>query len=182
MNKIAVFIDGSNAYATAKMLGKDIDYRLLKKVLADKGDLLRVYYYTALLPAEQENSLRPLVDWLDYNGYSVVTKSTKEYIDEFGRKKIKGNMDVEIVVDALEVSKDLSDVYLFSGDGDFTYMVRALQRRGVRVTVISTIRSTPPMCSDELRRVADEFVDLADMQQVLKDPSERNERRSYARG
>lgn len=176
LKKTAVFIDGSNAHATAKALGKDIDYKLLRQYFTERSNLLRMYYYTALLPGDQENSVRPLVDWLDYNGYSIVTKDTKEFIDATGRKKIKGNMDVEIVVDALEISAGLSDVYLFSGDGDFVYMVRALQRRGIRVTVISTIKVAPPMCADELRRAADAYIDLADLQSVLKEPS----RRSYA--
>jgi uncharacterized LabA/DUF88 family protein len=176
MKPIAVFIDGSNAYATAKALGKDIDYKALRRFFEKKGDLLRMYYYTALLPGDQENTLRPLVDWLQYNGYEVVTKDTKEFIDASGRKKIKGNMDIEIAVDALELANNLSDVYLFSGDGDFECLVRALQKRGVRVTVISSIKVTPPMCADSLRRVADYYIDLADLDSILRTP----ERRSYA--
>lgn len=180
VNKIAAFIDGSNAFATAKALNKDIDYKKLRTFFEKKGDLLRVYYYTAVLPAEQESTLRPLVDWLSYNGYEVVTKDTKEFVDPFtGRRKVKGNMDIELAVDVMELAPGLSDVYIFSGDGDFEYLVRALQRRSVRVHVISSIKTAPAMCADDLRRVADSFTDLSDLQEVLRAPPER---RSYANG
>jgi uncharacterized LabA/DUF88 family protein len=104
-----------------------------------------------------------LVDWLDYNGYTVVTKSTKEFIDAYGRRKLKGRMDVELAVDAMEIAEHIDQMVLFSGDGDFRPLVQAVQRRGVRVTVVSTISSQPPMIADELRRQADVFIDVTEL-------------------
>src|SRR5215472_14794260 len=173
-NKIALFIDGANLYATAKALGFDVDYRRLLKEFQCRGMLLRAFYYTAIIEDQEYSSIRPLVDWLDYNGYTVVTKMTKEYIDANGRRKIKGSMDIELAVDAMQLAEHIDQMVLFSGDGDFRSLVEAVQRRGVRVTVISTIASQPPMIADELRRQADVFTDLVELQSKLgRDPSER---------
>lgn len=162
-NKIALFIDGANLYATAKTLGFDIDYKRLLKEFQSRGTLLRAFYYTAIIEDQEYSSIRPLIDWLDYNGYTVVTKATKEFIDASGRRKVKGNMDIELAVDAMELAEHIDQMVLFSGDGDFRSLVEAMQRRGVRVTVISTISSQPPMIADELRRQADHYLDLADV-------------------
>jgi len=151
-NKIALFIDGANLYATAKTLGFDIDYKRLLKEFQSRGTLVRAFYYTAIIEDQEYSSIRPLIDWLDYNGYTVVTKATKEFIDASGRRKVKGNMDIELAVDAMELAEHVDQIVLFSGDGDFRSLVEAVQRRGVRVTVISTISSQPPMIADELRR------------------------------
>jgi len=173
-NKIALFIDGANLYATAKTLGFDIDYKRLLKEFQSRGTLLRAFYYTAIIEDQEYSSIRPLIDWLDYNGYTVVTKATKEFIDASGRRKVKGNMDIELAVDAMELAEHVDQIVLFSGDGDFRSLVEAVQRRGVRVTVISTISSQPPMIADELRRQADVFTDLVELQSKLgRDPSER---------
>jgi uncharacterized LabA/DUF88 family protein len=162
-SKIAVFIDGANLYATAKTLGFDVDYKRLLEEIRSRGVLMRAFYYTAIIEDQEYSSIRPLVDWLDYNGYTVVTKATKEFIDANGRRKIKGNMDVELAVDAMEVAAHIDELVLFSGDGDFRRLVEAVQRRGVRVTVVSTISSQPPMIADELRRQADVFIDLVEL-------------------
>jgi uncharacterized LabA/DUF88 family protein len=176
-NRIAVFIDGANLYATTKTLGYDVDYKRLLKEFQSQGDLVRAFYYTALVEDQEYSSIRPLIDWLDYNGYRVVTKPTKEFVDSAGRRKVKGNMDIELAIDALELAPYLDRVVLFSGDGDFRSLVEALQRRGVKVTVISTISTQPPMIADELRRQADEFIDIMQlMPKIGRDPSERVER------
>jgi uncharacterized LabA/DUF88 family protein len=173
-NKIALFIDGANLYATAKTLGFDIDYKRLLKEFQSRGILVRAFYYTAIIEDQEYSSIRPLVDWLDYNGFTVVTKATKEFIDASGRRKVKGNMDIELAVDAMELAKHVDQIVLFSGDGDFRPLVEAVQRRGVRVTVVSTISSQPPMIADELRRQADVFTDLIELRSRLgRDPSER---------
>ena len=172
--KIALFIDGANLYATSKSLGFDIDYRKLLASFQSKGYLLRAYYYTALIEDQEYSSIRPLIDWLDYNGYKVVTKPAKEFTDSTGRRKIKGNMDIELAIDALELVKHVDHYVIFSGDGDFRSLVEALQRHGRKVTVVSTMSSTPPMISDDLRRQADHFVDLMSLKaEVGRDPSER---------
>ena len=158
--RIALFIDGANLYAAARALGFDIDYKRLLDVFAKNGRLVRAFYYTALIEDQEYSPIRPLVDWLDYNGYSMVTKPTKEYTDASGRRKIKGNMDIELAIDMLDMADRLDHIVLFSGDGDFRKLVEAVQRRGVRVTVVSTVRSHPPMVADELRRQADVFLEL----------------------
>lgn len=162
--RIALFIDGANLYATAKSLGFDIDYKKLLNLFRGKGRLLRALYYTALAEDQEYSSIRPLIDWLDYNGYTMVTKPTKEFTDASGRRKIKGNMDIELTVDAMDLADHLDHIILFSGDGDFRPLVEALQHKGKRVSVISTMNTQPPMVSDELRRQADQFIDLADME------------------
>jgi len=173
-SKIALFIDGPNLYATAKTIGFDIDYKRLLKEFQSRGALLRAFYYTAVIEDQEFSSIRPLIDWLDYNGYTVVTKATKEFIDASGRRKVKGNMDVELAVDAMELAGHIDQMVLFSGDGDFRSLVEAVQRRGVRVTVISTISSQPPMIADELRRQADVFIDLVELRsKVDRDSLER---------
>ncbi|MDA1324748.1 MAG: NYN domain-containing protein [Proteobacteria bacterium] len=169
--KIGLFIDGSNLYAAARALGFDIDYKNLLELFSSKGQLVRAYYYTALMEDQEYLPIRPLVDWLDYNGYTMVTKPTKKFTDSMGRRKIKGNMDMELAIDVLEMAEHLDHVILFSGDGDFRRLVDAVQRRGVRVTVVSTFRSSPPMVADELRRQADTFIELSDLApQIARHP------------
>jgi len=173
-NKIALFIDGANLYATAKTLGFDIDYKRLLGEFQSRGTLVRAFYYTAIIEDQEYSSIRPLIDWLDYNGYTVVTKATKEFVDHAGRRKVKGNMDIELAVDAMELAEHIDQMVLFSGDGDFRSLVESVQRRGVRVTVISTISTQPPMVADELRRQADIFLDIVELQpKIGRDPSER---------
>ncbi len=158
--RVALFIDGANLYAAARALDFDIDYRKLLTCFSGHCQMIRAFYYTALLEDQEYSPIRPLVDWLDYNGYTMVTKPTKEFTDSFGRRKIKGNMDIELTIDVMEMAERLEHIVLFSGDGDFRRMVEAVQRKGVRVTVVSTVQSQPPMIADELRRQADIFIDL----------------------
>jgi uncharacterized LabA/DUF88 family protein len=173
-SRIALFIDGISIFATARALGFDIDYKQLLKEFQSRGTLVRAYYYTAIAEDQEYLSIRPLIDWLDYNGYTVVTKATKEFIDASGRRKVKGNMDIELAVDAMELAEHVDQIVLFSGDGDFRSLVEAVQRRGVRVTVVSTISSRPPMIADDLRRQADVFIDLMELRsRIGRDPSER---------
>ena len=177
LDRIALFIDGANLYATAKALGFDIDYKRLLKEFDSRGKLIRAFYYTALVEDQEYSSIRPLIDWLDYNGFSVVTKPTKEFVDALGRRKVKGNMDIELAVDAMEMAAHVDQIVLFSGDGDFRSLVEAIQRKGVRVSVVSTNSTQPAMIADELRRQADEFVDLIHLAgKIGRDPSERMQR------
>ena len=165
--RFSVFIDGANLYQTAKALGYDVDYRRLLEVFASSGRLLRAYYYTALLDEQEYSPIRPLVDWLDYNGYTMVTKPLKEFSQGAGRRKFKGNMDVEMTVDAMEIAASVEHIVLMTGDGDFRRLIDALQRRGVKVSVISTIKTQPPMIADELRRQADFFIELSDLTEYI---------------
>lgn len=165
--KFAIFIDGANLYSAAKSLGFDIDYKKLLELFKSEGRLVRAFYYTALFEDQEYSPIRPLVDWLDYNGYTMVTKPAKSYTDSQGRQRIKGNMDMELAIDMLDMCQHLDHVILFSGDGDFRSLAEAVQRRGVRVSVVSTIKSQPPMIADELRRQADSFIDLNDLAQSI---------------
>jgi uncharacterized LabA/DUF88 family protein len=172
--KIAVFIDGANLYSASRALGFDIDYRRLLSDFRSKGYLVRAIYYTALAEDQEYSSLRPLIDWLDYNGYRVVTKPLKEFTDSLGRRKVKGNMDIELAVDAMEMAEHVDHIVLFSGDGDFRYLVEALQRKGKKVTVASTLTTQPPMIADDLRRQADHFIELSSLaRSVGREPSAR---------
>jgi uncharacterized LabA/DUF88 family protein len=163
-NKIALLIDGPNLHAAAKTLGFEIDFKRLLTEFQGRGTLLRAMYYSANTGF---SGVRPLLDWLDYNGYNVVTKATKEFIDAGGRRKVKGRMDIELAVDAMELADQVDQIVLFSGDGDFRSVVEAVQRRGVRVTVISTISTKPPMLADELRRQAHLFTDLIELRSQI---------------
>jgi uncharacterized LabA/DUF88 family protein len=177
--RVALFIDGSNLYASAKTLEIEIDYRRLLTFFSSRAYLVRALYYTAMPEESDYAPIRPLVDWLDYNGYSVVKKPTKEYTDAHGRRKIKGNMDIELAIDVLEMAPTLDHVVIFSGDGDFRRLVEAVQRMGRRVTVVSTNRTSPPMAADELRRQADQFIELLDIAPLIGKPSAGDSSRDH---
>src|SRR2546421_12691700 len=179
-SRLALFIDGANAHATAKALGFDIDYKRLLTEFQSRGTLVRAFYYTATFEDQEFSSIRPLIDWLDYNGLTVVTKPAKEFDDGEGRRKFKRSMSVELAVDAMELAGEVDQIVLFSGDGDFRSLVEAVQRRGVRVTVVSTISSQPPMIADDLRRQADAFIDLLQLKAAIRRNTSTVERRTGA--
>jgi uncharacterized LabA/DUF88 family protein len=168
--RLALFIDGANLYSAGKTLGVEVDYRKLLEEFRRRGRLMRAYYYTALIENDDYSPIRPLVDWLQYNGFSVVTKPAKEFTDSSGRRRVKGDMDVEIAVDMLNLSAHLDHIVLFSGDGDLTRLVQAVQDKGVRVSVVSTVKTSPPMIADDLRRAADTFIELADLAELVGRP------------
>ena len=177
VKNVALFIDGPNLFATAKALGFDIDYKKLLQEFRSRGTLLRAFYYTAVIEDQEYTSIRPLIDWLDYNGYTVVTKPTKEFVDGTGHRKIKGSMDIELAVDAMELAPHINHIVLFSGDGDFRALVESVQRHGVRVTVVSTTATKPPMIAAELRRQADIFLDITELQSKIgRNSQERSAR------
>ncbi len=161
--RTALFIDGSNLYAAARNLGFDIDYRNLLEFFRARTHLVRAYYYSAILETEEYSPVKPLTDWLAYNGYMLISKPAREFTDATGRRRVKGNMDIELAIDMMEQAERMDHAVLFSGDSDFRRLVEGVQRRGVRVSVISTIRISPPMIGDELRRQADQFVELAEI-------------------
>jgi len=173
--RTVLFIDGSNFYAAARTLGMDIDYARMRAHFAHNAHLIRACYYTAL-PEDQEYSpLRPLIDWLDYNGYSVVSKLTREFTDpETGKRRVKGNMDMEIALDMLRLAPKIDHAILFSGDGDFCRLLEDVQGMGVRVTVVSTTKTSPPMAADSLRRMADEFIEMEDLREFITRPPRAN--------
>jgi uncharacterized LabA/DUF88 family protein len=180
--RIALLIDGANLYATSKALAFDIDYKRLLTLFRQKAHLVRALYYTALAEEQEYSSIRPLIDWLDYNGYTMVTKPTKEFTDTLGRRRVKGNMDIELAVDAMRLSSVLDHIVLFSGDGDFRSLVAALQQNGKRVSVVSTLQTQPPMVADELRRQADQFIDLADLEPLIGRDAPARREQNYGQG
>lgn len=184
--RIALFIDGANLYATAKSLAFDIDFRRLLREFQNRGRLLRAYYFTTINEELENSTIRPLLDWLDYNGYFVITKPSREFVDAAGRRRIKGSLDIEVTLEAIDIAERVDHIVLFSGDSDFRPLVAALQKRGCRVSVASTVATQPVMISDELRRQADHFIDLADLvPQIGRDPGERPQRnhsRTYEGG
>lgn len=174
-DKVALFIDGSNLYSTARALGFDIDYKKLLKHFSGSARLLRGFYYTAFVEDQEFAPIRPLIDWLDYNGFTMITKVAKEYTDQYGRRKIKGNMEIELSVDMMEMAQYIDHAILFSGDGDYTSLIEAVKRKGVRCCVVSTVHTTPPLISDELRRQADEFIELIDVAPyIARNPNDLN--------
>ena len=162
-DRLALFIDGPNLHSAARSLGFDIDYKNLLETFRGSGRLVRAYFYTALAEDQQYSPIRPLIDWLNYKGHSMVTKQAREYTDATGIRRFKGNMSIELAVDMMEMTPHIDHAVLFSGDGDFRQLLKSVQRRGVRVTVISTFRERSPMVADELRRQADSFVELQDL-------------------
>ena len=178
--RVVILIDGANLYSAAKALAFDIDYRKLLDEFSQHGRLIRATYYTALIEDQDFSPIRPLVDWLDYNGYALVTKPAKDYTDTNGRRRFKGDMDVEIAVDLVQAAAYADHAFLFSGDGDFLAAVQAVQRKGMRVSVVSTIKSSPPMAADELRRAADNFVDLTDLAALVGRPPRERADLEYA--
>jgi uncharacterized LabA/DUF88 family protein len=173
--KSAIFIDGANVYSTVKSLGFEIDYKRLLNEFRSRGSLLRSFYYTAVFEDSERPSLQPLLDWLAYNGFTVITKTGKEFIDQNGRPKIKSNVNVELAIDAMEIAPRIDQMVLFSGNGDLRSLVQAVQRRGVRVVVVSST----PTAAQELRRQADEFIDINDLRDKIgRDPAARLSRSS----
>lgn len=161
--RIAVFIDGANLYATAKALDFDIDYKKLLLLFKSTASLVRAYYYTVLIEDQEYSPIRPLVDWLDYNGYTLITKPAKDYTDSTGRRRIRNSIDIELAVDVMEMAGKVDHIVLMTGDGGYRRLIEAVQRQGTRVTVISTVSVSPPLIADEIRRQADSFVDLSSL-------------------
>ncbi len=181
-DRVCLFIDGANLYSSSRNLGFDVDYRSLLQFFRRQADVVRAYYYSAMLDSEEYSPLRPLTDWLAYNGYTLVTKAAREFTDASGRRRVKGNMDVEIAVDMLELAARMDHAVLFSGDADFRRLIEAVQRQGVRVSVVSSLRTNPAMVGDELRRQADEFIELADIApEFTRRPSEQRPRAMQSR-
>ena len=176
--RVELFRDGGNLYSAAKTVGVEIDYRKLLEEFRKRGRLIRAYYYTALVENDDYSPIRPLVDWLQYNGFNVITKSAREFTDRDGRRRVKGDMDVEITVDMMNLANHLDHIVLFSGDGDLTRVVQAVKDKGVRVSVVSTVKTQPAMISDDLRRAADTFIDLTDLAKLIGRPPRDDEQSS----
>jgi uncharacterized LabA/DUF88 family protein len=166
-SRLAVFIDGLSLHHSARALGFEIDYRRLLSYVNQNNTLLRAYYYMTIFEDRDHQTTRPLLDWLEYNGFTVRTKPVKEFDDGEGRRKSKRNIAVNLAIDALSVACHIDRLMLFSGDGDFRRLIEVMQRRGVHTTIISTVRTAPPMLADELRRQADDVLELDDLRSQI---------------
>jgi uncharacterized LabA/DUF88 family protein len=162
--RTALFIDGINLYGATKTLGFDVDFRRLLEVFRLRTRLVRALYYTVEV---EGSSVRALLDWLNYNGFTVVTKPAKEVTDSMSPRRGRDTMDVELTVDALLLSEQLDHVVLFCGGAEFVSLVAGLQQLGKRVSVVSSLISQPPLVADQLRRQADQFIDLVDLQPII---------------
>ena len=157
--RIALLIDGASLHQTVRNLGFEIDFRRLVHEFQTYGTILRAFYYTTIRE-DQFSSVRPLLDWLDYNGFTVRTKPAREHDDGEGRRTTKRSMGVDLAVDALEIASHVDHIFLFSGDSNFRRAIESVQRTGVKVSVVSSLRTTPPTVSDELRRQANNFIEI----------------------
>jgi uncharacterized LabA/DUF88 family protein len=173
--RLALFIDGISLHSASRALDFDIDYKQLRQEFMRRGRLMRAHYYTCVNESDEYMPVKPLIDWLGYNGFAVLAKPVREYTDPLGRKKTKGSIGIELAIDALAMIGHVDHIVIFSGDGDYRSLIQALQRSGVRVTVVSTLRSQPPMASDELRRQADNFIDIDDIKDVIQRPQQHSE-------
>ena len=172
MKRIALVIDGHNHYATSKLIGLNTDYGKLAAWVSERGMLVRSLYYSMVEESESgTRTVQPLLDWLDYNGFNVITKPMLIFETADGRRKITGSMHVEMTVDMLDLAPRLDEIVLVTGHGEMRAAVEAVQRRGVRVTVVSTIKTPSPQVSDDLRRQADEFVDLMTLVAIVAAPA-----------
>ncbi len=167
--KTALFIDGANLYKAARVLGFDIDYKQLLSIAKDETMLVRAFYFTSIQEEKDQDysPLRPLIDWLDYNGYTMITKISREFVDGQGKKRYRGSTDIELAVEILTLAEHLDHIILFSGNGDFRRVIEAAQAKGTRVTVVSSIKTNPPMIADEIRRQADNFIDLVNLEGTI---------------
>jgi uncharacterized LabA/DUF88 family protein len=166
-SRTAIFIDGPNLYATAKSLGFEIDYKKLLTTYRRHGCLVRAFYYAPAFEDAEHRFLRPLLDWLDCIEYTVVTTPEKHDVDAGGRRTMKAKREIELAVNAMDFAERMDEMVLFSGNGDLRALVRAVQRRGVRVTVVSTIKRHASTVADELRRQADVFQDLDELRGLI---------------
>jgi uncharacterized LabA/DUF88 family protein len=165
-HKAALLIDGQNLHFTAKALGFDIDFKRLRVEFEQRGTVVAAYYYSTFIENGGYSSVKRLMDWLSYNGFTVVTKSVKEHDgSEEGRRKFNRTIGVELSVDAFEIARHVDEIIIFSGDGDLRPLVEALQRKGRYVTIVSSLRTS--MIADDLRRQADEFIELNNLRHMI---------------
>lgn len=164
----AVLIDGYNTLSTTKLLKFDIDFRKLLNLFQNKTRLVKIYYFASLRdnPADHDPMI-PVIQWMMYNGYNVISKKMNEFMN-IDNIQSKGNMDVEISVTVLEMVKSVDHIVLFTGDENFRFLIEAVQRMGTRITVCSSMQCQPQIMSDDLRRQADNFIELNNLKSEIQ--------------
>lgn len=164
--RVILFVDGREFSACQRALGFNVDFKLLLSVYRARARLIRAMYYTTMV-VQDEDSLRPLVDWLEYNGFRLFTKSLHEKVDREGRPYVRGNTRAEMAVDAVDMADHADHFVFFANDASFSHAAAVLQRRGKRVSVVSTMMTDPPLVADGLRRQVDHFIDLASLESLI---------------
>ncbi len=158
IDRVAIFIDGENIHYSAKHLNMRLDYLKLCSKLAGNRRLVRSYFYTAV--SNQSEGKIDFINFLKLNGFSVITREIKSFNDgDHSTRNVRGSLDMEMAIDALEMSNKLDTVILCTGDGDFKPLVTALGRKGVHVEVCALREMT----STELIATADVYTDLASL-------------------
>lgn len=169
MKRIAIFVDGSNFGTAIKNAGYKVDYTKLREFFHQppKTTLVGSFYFTALPPKDVQSPIRQLTDGLQYKGWNIVSKEYKV----LSGGKIKGNMDIDIVIKAMRLldNEAITDLILLSGDDDFSPMLEYLHENGIRVSVMS--HQSPDhknVLGDQLRRHCHEYLDLSVMRQFIE--------------
>lgn len=170
--RIGLFIDGYSLYQTVRAMDLRIDYKALRDLFASKGRLNRVQYFATVNDHDPDefNPQRKTFDWLQYNGFDVQTIQTRSFTGSDGEIQYRGNASVLMTCYALKHAEHLDHVVILTGNADFAPLITALQERGTRVTMVSTIKNGS-LCSDQLRRSADDFIDLEDLRQQISKPA-----------
>jgi len=165
--KLAVLIDGHALNAFAYGLGMKIDYRKLKVQFARSSKLTSIKYYAGVDFSRGENPYVKLLDWLDYNGYRVHIKEARSFVNGDGERNVKGSVIVDLSIDLVLVARHVDHVVLVSAHGDLTYPILQAKRLGARVTLLSSLNAEGVRPADELRQVADEFIELETLRDEL---------------
>lgn len=161
--KFSVFIDSWSLNQASRSIELQIDFKRLRDELVKRGRLQALNYYTVVDEREEDNPLIPLLQWLSYNGYRVHRKLVRGFTNDDGRRVVRGSLDVEIALDMMASAQNVDHIVLFSGNRDYVYAVESVQRLGCRVTLCSTRQAESHICSDELRRAVDSFIELEDL-------------------
>jgi uncharacterized LabA/DUF88 family protein len=156
-HRIAIFIDGASLFYAALQLQLEVDYSKLLNYLKGDRQLLRAYFYTG---SDSGNDRQQgFLLWMRRNGYRVITKDLTTLPD--GSRK--ANLDIEIAIDMMTLAGYCDTIVLLSGTGDLTYAVNALSYRGVKIELVSLRANT----NDQLINLADRFIDLADIRDLI---------------
>lgn len=136
---VIVFIDGSNIYFAQKKMGKWLDWVRVKRFLERKYQVLEYRYYVGIRP--RDDKMKRFLRKLKQISFHVVTKPVKILVDEQGRRLEKANFDVEITGDVLRNLYKVNAVILFSGDSDFTYLVKLVHEDKKKFFIFSSGRT-----------------------------------------
>jgi uncharacterized LabA/DUF88 family protein len=157
------YIDGYNLHLSATNLGWEIDYQRLRKYLSDKYRIVMAYYFIGYL-ADYENLYSSLTE----KGYTLIFKKVSRDNDS----GVKGNVDAELVLQAMLDIMDYDQAVIVTSDGDFACLVKYLLEQGKLKRVLAPSGLS---CSTLLARAAGPYIDfLDDLRNKLEYKKERN--------